>query len=833
MRIAPFYILFFFLHLVEFVSAQGETNIWYFGYNAGLDFNSGSPELLLDGALYTDEGCATISDSAGNLLFYTDGVTVYNRNHQIMPNGTGLLGSFSSTHSAIAIPNPADENKYYLFTVDILNTSDYTSEGLGYSEIDMNLDSGLGDVTSVKNIPLDPVMKEKVIAVLNSDETGYWVVSHRFNSDEFVAFEVTEAGVSENPVVSAAGFDMGYFGQSGQIKISPDGSRLAISGNGEMQIFNFDNQTGVVSNQMVLDEDNNSYGLEFSPNGNLLYLAYVGGVCQYDLTSNDSTLIIDSKVILSTIPNQGYASMQLAPDGKIYVAKTLRYHLDIIHNPNIQGFGCTYEEEGFFLQDRKCMLGLPTFVQSFFNVSFQANNACLGEVVQFSLNNSQSFNSILWNFGDGNTSTDENPVHTYAAVGDYDVTLSVISGSDSSVNNRTITIYELPIVSDTVELKQCDDDLDGFSSFNLLEAIGEISANHINETITFHPSSTDAENGDNPISDTTNYVNQTVSTDMVWARVENEFGCFSTSQINLTVTTTQIPTAFSKNLYSCDDGVSSTDGIASFDLSSINAEIEALFPSGQQLEINYYTTQADGLSEMNAISDLDNYQNASSPYSQTLFVRVDSAIDNDCLGLGEHIQLSVESPPLVNSMQPLEQCDEDGDGIYDFDTSGIETALLNSQTGVDVSYFEESGASLPSPLPNPFSTGSQTVTARLSNTISNITDNSCFTEMQIEFNVQPAAVAHSIPDLYGCDEDGDGVFEFDTSNIENLVLNGQTNMNVSYYDQDGNNLSSPLPNPMTSETQELLVRVESQLGAFFSMRPISILLFPKNQLQMR
>jgi hypothetical protein len=78
--------------LSTFGFSQGEANIWYFGQNAGLDFNGGSPVALTNGQLATDEGCATISDTNGQLLFYTDGITVYNKNHSIMANGTGLTG---------------------------------------------------------------------------------------------------------------------------------------------------------------------------------------------------------------------------------------------------------------------------------------------------------------------------------------------------------------------------------------------------------------------------------------------------------------------------------------------------------------------------------------------------------------------------------------------------------------------------------------------------------------------------------------------------------------------------------------------------------------------
>ena len=94
----------------------GPTTNWYFGNTAGLTFNSGAPIALTNGVLITTEGVATISDNSGNLLFYTDGVTVYNRIHGVMTNGTGLFGDASSTQSAIIVQKPGTTNIYYIFT---------------------------------------------------------------------------------------------------------------------------------------------------------------------------------------------------------------------------------------------------------------------------------------------------------------------------------------------------------------------------------------------------------------------------------------------------------------------------------------------------------------------------------------------------------------------------------------------------------------------------------------------------------------------------------------------------------------------------------------------
>jgi gliding motility-associated-like protein len=791
--------------------AQNEANIWYFGFNAGLDFNSGSPVVLLDGEIDTNEGCATISDTNGQLLFYTDGVSVYNKNHNVMPNGSDLSGSWSSTHSAIAIPQPSDSNKYYIFTVDIYNNGD--TDGLQYSEVDMTLDNGLGDITATKNIPLEPIVNEKVIAVLNDNEDGYWVVSHRHNTNEFIAFEVTNTGVSPIPVVSAVGSQTGFFNIAGQIKISPNGNKLAVARGGEVQLFDFNNQTGIVSNPMTLDNEVSSYGVEFSPNNNLLYIAFYGGVYQYDLQQVNVADIIASRVTLSNVTNQGYASMQIAPDGKIYVAKTFTDYLDVINNPNVVGLGCNYSYEGLYLGGRESSLGLPTFMQSFFNVGFQTEEVCEGEANQFNSNISQTYDSLVWDFGDGNTSTDENPVHTYANAGNYDVSLTVTTGTDNAVDIKTVTVYEVPTVAYAVTLSQCDDDLDGYSSFNLTEVNAEISVNHQNEIITYHETQLDAENDENPIVNDMDYINQTMSSDIIWARVENSFGCYAISEVNLLVSTTQIPGTFNRDFYQCDDGFDTTDGIATFDFSSVNSEIEALFPVGQQLSINYYRNENDALQEINPITDISNHQNMGYPNSQDIYIRADDLQNNDCLGLGHHITLHVESIPIAHEVDIEAQCDADGDGLFEFDTSDIESTLINDQTNVVVEYYDGLGAPLSSPLPNPFTTSTQDITARVINNNSQDLDGPCYSETVISFEVQEAVVAYPVGDQLACDDDNDGIYAFDTSNIEATILNGQTGVNVSYTDEDGDLLPSPLPNPFNTQSQVVSVRVENNLSS--------------------
>ena len=178
-----FLILFLSLSLISF--SQGEANIWYFGENAGLDFNNSSPTALTDGQLVTDEGCATISNSNGELLFYTDGTTVYNKNHQIMPNGSGLMGHPSSAQSATIVPKPSSSHLFYIFTTD--NEND--PNGFRFSVVDLNLDSGNGAVTNEKNILVYTPSTECLGVTKHGNGIDFWIITHGWNSNSFIAYQ--------------------------------------------------------------------------------------------------------------------------------------------------------------------------------------------------------------------------------------------------------------------------------------------------------------------------------------------------------------------------------------------------------------------------------------------------------------------------------------------------------------------------------------------------------------------------------------------------------------------------------------------------------------------
>jgi hypothetical protein len=354
------------LYTLPLFPQAGPASNWYFGTNAGITFNSGSPVALTNGALTTTEGVASISDQSGNLLFYTNGITVWNRLHGIMLNGAGLNGDQSSTQSAIIVNIP-NSNRYYIFTSDADATAG-SGFGICYSEVDMNLDGGLGAITAIKNVNLQTPSCEKLCAVRHCNGVDTWVVSHDWGSNTFRSWLVTSAGItsftSSNSGVVVTGISQGSYGQ---LKANQQGDRLlacyygfAGSGLNRVEVYNFDNQIGTVSGAMNVSTEIGAYGCEFSPNGQLIYIGTNGGnLVQWNLSGGTLASIQASRtLIFSSGPFIG--SLQLGPDEKIYVARNST-SLSVINQPNSVGLACNYTNLNISLAGRNSRMGLPNF----------------------------------------------------------------------------------------------------------------------------------------------------------------------------------------------------------------------------------------------------------------------------------------------------------------------------------------------------------------------------------------------------------------------------------------------------------------------------------------
>ncbi len=410
---------------------QSPSDHWYFGDFASVDFNQDPPQAHIASALKSPEGCASISDSEGQLLFYTNGQTVWNRLHSPMPHGLGLAGDTSSSQSAIILPYPGNENLYFLFTID----NNIGSRGLSYSLIDMRADQGLGDVViDKKNQALFSPASEKVSATLHANGQDYWLVAHRWNSRDFYVYRVSAQGLQANPQIFQVGLEHAGVNRNGHgyMKFSPDGSLLALALGelGKCELFQFNRESGLVQEYALIEGYDYVYGLEFSPDNSKLYLSfrYEQGIDQYDLLDKSPEQLTNSAY---SIPTQfPIGALQLGPDLHIYAAKE-DSSLGLIPNPNVLGEASGYVSQGLDLKGKKARLGLPNFVQHFFlPARFRVSNSCKGREAKFSPQDTSGVLSFLWFFGDStlgiaNQSSLAFPGHIYQAAGSYQVSLEL------------------------------------------------------------------------------------------------------------------------------------------------------------------------------------------------------------------------------------------------------------------------------------------------------------------------------------------------------------------------------------------------------------------------
>lgn len=471
--------------------SQNQGSNWHFGNQTGISFNSGSPVAITSaysgaysGVNSSNEGVASISNASGVTLFYTDGQTVYNNSNIAMANGSGLMGNSSSTQSGIIIPKPGSSTQYFVFTVDAVSGTNK----IKYNIVDMSLNSGLGDIiTSKKNLNMPyglaapSTFAEKLTAVPKASGIGFWLISHVSNetvAGTFVVWEIgcgtVNDGISEFLVGGArqavgSPSSINYANELGYMKISSNYQKLAYacSGASFAEVFNFNNSTGVISNPKTVTATTLGsgclpYGIEFSPNSQYLYVGdlYHGPkIIRYDLTQTNldipaSCVVFDASYIASgsDLTPHGtqsgswpsyytLGSLQYAPDGSIYAALPGKDHLLKITNPN--AVSPTINESGFPLTGKYSALGLPNFVTSFLG---NAWISVTGTPCSYSVTYAGASNipgaTYQWNFGDGQTSTLQNPTHAYSLAGTYIITLVVTdpaTGCSASVQQTIQT----------------------------------------------------------------------------------------------------------------------------------------------------------------------------------------------------------------------------------------------------------------------------------------------------------------------------------------------------------------------------------------------------------
>ena len=400
---------------------QGEGNNWYFGNYAGLNFSTNPPNILNDGHLTTSEGCAAVSSKAGDLIFYTDGNNVWDANHNIMPNGTGLFGNPSSTQSSVICPKPGTYNytlnrfdAYYIITIDY----NPGPNGVRFSEVDMTLNGGTGDVLAAnKNTLLFGTSTiEGANIARHANGCDYWIIGKEVGNNTFRTYYISPAGVNLTPVISNTGNNTPN--AWGSIKVSPNNKLIALANSVaaiRIQVYDFDNNTGVLT--IKFSDNIGGYSSEFSSDNNILYSAILSNpnIYQYDLTAPNNAVFQASRTIIGTTSNTiGYrmCALQMAPNGKIYAALQGLDYIGVINNPDILGVGCNYVDNGqsiagvntFSGTNMINVLGLPAFPSFFITqpIEIISQNLCFDDQTVFQISDTAEVNLIEWTITDIN-----------------------------------------------------------------------------------------------------------------------------------------------------------------------------------------------------------------------------------------------------------------------------------------------------------------------------------------------------------------------------------------------------------------------------------------------
>ncbi len=332
--------------ILPFSYSQKEANHWYFGFGAGLDFSSGSLKLDASSQMYVDHGSAVASDEDGNLLFYTNGTAVWNRNHDIMPNGTLPEGSASSStmQNCAIVPKVGTPNVFYIFTI---NTVSDENEGLRTHIVDMSLNDNRGDITETSTPIVDSLLAGCALTQ-HTNGTDYWLVLRALtNVSNIWREKLLIYLIDENGINLASSFltnaDQAYVLNQNTGKFSPNGKLLYWGSN----VYDFDHTTGTIPGFTALLDQPFLYSRgEFAPSGNIIYVFLSGGdnstLDQYDLRASDvqaSKISVDIET-----DNQSYTKggIQLAPDGKIYVSYL--GNIGVINSPENLGVACGLEQ---------------------------------------------------------------------------------------------------------------------------------------------------------------------------------------------------------------------------------------------------------------------------------------------------------------------------------------------------------------------------------------------------------------------------------------------------------------------------------------------------------
>jgi hypothetical protein len=254
------YIILLFCINLNQLSAQGRNATWCFGDSAGIQFTAGGI-VGITSVLQSQEASASISDTSGNLIFYTGSLggnssyyaNIYNSLNQSLFNGDSIISQTSITQGLLILPKANNSSKYLLLSLgNIPNT--ITNVSLFLTEIDMSLNGGLGAAIS-KNQIIDSTFNysEKMIAIKHGNGRDWWLLNHQNNTDLFITRLISNNSIAftlyqhTGNIYSGVGW--------GQMIANPTGDKIVVSDySGILEKYDFDRCTGLLTNYIDMSD---------------------------------------------------------------------------------------------------------------------------------------------------------------------------------------------------------------------------------------------------------------------------------------------------------------------------------------------------------------------------------------------------------------------------------------------------------------------------------------------------------------------------------------------------------------------------------------------------
>ncbi|WP_085516664.1 PKD domain-containing protein [Marivirga sericea] len=357
--------------LTLFEEQKQLANFWYFGDGAGIDFNGDAgPVAVTDGAIVAEQGCTTVSDDNGELLFYTNGDVIWDSEHIEMANGTDLGGDPAASQGVIAVAHGSDPSLYYLFLNEDASTG---TNVFSYALVDMKLNNGLGDVV-LKGRKIYSRSTEKVAAqgVQNTN-----VLTHELGSNSYRLYPVNDQGINAAEYISQGSDYFSNSSANGYLKYAAGGDKVAQAYNSGGAFIDFLRRDSVENWEEALINVNFGgivYGIEFSPSSNLLYATINNGQNSLLLqipVNDDYTIEEIENPDSVTVADLSFeaGALQTGPNGQIYIAANNSPDVYTIGSPDTRflpenGGNLASSLQPFNLAGRSSRLGLPNFVQN-------------------------------------------------------------------------------------------------------------------------------------------------------------------------------------------------------------------------------------------------------------------------------------------------------------------------------------------------------------------------------------------------------------------------------------------------------------------------------------